>query len=180
MKTSRLPAIPVLVLFLALAVSAGPQDAQSRFVDINIDALFEGPLIANPVFMELTGVKVLRREDDSTMVLAVAVTDIRDDTGKDKLRRMKVCRSKALASLMQQNEEIQVWTYSKSTDQTVIVIEDGVEHGKNLSEILDITRTKAEGFVKDMPVVGTWKSRDRKLFYQALGKIFKPDDLTVH
>jgi hypothetical protein len=148
MKINRLLAFPVLTLVLALAATAEPPASKSSFVDINIDAPFDGPLLANAVFMELTGVKVLRWEGNSTMVLAVAMTDIRDDTGKDKLRCMKVCRSKALSSLMQQNEEIQVWTYSKSTDQTVIVIEDGVEHGKSLSEILDITRTKAEGFVK--------------------------------
>ena len=48
---------------------------------------------------------------------------------------------------------------------------DGKEHGRNVSEFLEVTKTKVQGIAKDMPVVGRWKSKEGDVFYLAIGGI---------
>jgi hypothetical protein len=64
-----------------------------------------------------------------------------------------------------------VFHTEESRDKTVIVNSDGKERGRNVSEFLEITKTKVQGVAKDMPVVGRWKSKEGDVFYLAIGGI---------
>jgi hypothetical protein len=53
--------------------------------------------------------------------------------------------------------------------RSVLKLDDGKESAKSLAEVISVTRAKAEGLVKGMSRVGTWRSRDSRTFYLALG-----------
>ena len=158
---------PVLLLLALLAAADGPE--AEKFSEAEIDKPFDGYLLANPLLMEVTGAKVIRLPNGNQVVLAVASTVLKDKSAEDRLRAEKVCRVKALASVVAEKEGVQVAHVEQLKEQTVIVLDNGKETGKSVTELLQITKTKVEGITKDMPVVGRWKSKEGEVFYLAIG-----------
>ena len=103
------------------------------------------------------------------LIAALQSTVLKDKSAQDRLRAEKVCRIKALATVVAEKQGIQVAHVEQLKEQTVIVLEKGKETAKSVSELLQITKTKVEGITKDMPVVGQWKSMDGDVFYLAIG-----------
>ena len=159
-----------LLLFPMILLGAEPS-AADKFSDVQIAKPFEHYLLASPLLMESAGAKVIKLPQSRSLVVAVASTVLKDDSAKERLRAEKVCRVKALAALVQEKKGVQVFHTEESTDRTVIVNVDGKEHGKSVSEFLEVTKTKVQGIAKDMPVVGRWKSKDGEVFYLAIGGV---------
>lgn len=156
----------VTLLFGALLVLAA--DA-AKFSEVEIEKPFDTYLQANPLLMEVAGAKVIRLKGGKQVVLAVASTVLKDKSAEDRLRAERVCRMKALAHLVAEKQGVQVYHVEKVKEKTEIIRDNGKESGKNVSELLQITKTKVKGMAKDMPVVGRWKSKDGKVFYLAIG-----------
>ena len=166
-----------LLLIPMFLLGAGPS-AADRFSDVRIDKPFDRYLLANPLLMESTGAKVIKLPKKRSLVLAVASTVLKDNSAQERLRAEKVCRVKAFAAQVQEQKGVQVFHTEESTDKTVIANVDGKEHGRNVSEFLEITKTKVQGIAKDMPVVGRWKSKEGDVFYLGIGGIInKKGDL---
>lgn len=157
------------VLFLTCA--SAPADDTNRFTAVDIRAPFDAYLAAKPLLMEYAGATVIKLDDGRKVILSVASTTVNDDSPKDRLRMQKVCRSKALANVVAETRGIQVAYASKVEDRTQIVIEDGKETAKSIEEVLEVSKTTVEGLVANLPVVGTWYSRDRSMFFLALGYV---------
>jgi hypothetical protein len=153
---------------LAVGGEAGDQD---KFSAIEIEKPFAVYLRADPLLMEVSGAKVIRLKNGNHVVLAVASTVLKNDSASERLRAEKVCRVKALASVVAEKQGVQVAHLEQIKDTTVIVIENGKETAKCVEEVLQVTRTKVEGITRDMPVVGRWKSKDGTVFYLALGVV---------
>ncbi|MBF0227838.1 MAG: hypothetical protein HQK76_20520 [Desulfobacterales bacterium] len=139
------------------------------FMDIEIEEPFKPYLLNNRTLMEMGGVKILKLDDGRKVILCVTMTEYNDDSAKDKIRRIKVCRNKAVANLLTEKEGVQVATYSKTSEQSVIVTENGVEKGKSIAESLEITEAKAKGIVQSLPIIGKWRSKDGGTFFLAIG-----------
>ena len=105
------------------------------------------------------------------MIVSVASTVLKDDSGSERLRAERVCRPKALASVIAQRTGVQIAHSEESKDKTIVVIIDGQEKAKSISELLEVTKSKVSGIARDMPVVGRWKSKDGMIFYLAIGAI---------
>jgi hypothetical protein len=73
--------------------------------------------------MEVAGCKIIRRKDGSTVVIAVGSTALNDKGAADKLRAEKVCRVKALTSLVAEKQGVQIAHVEESKDSTVVVFE---------------------------------------------------------
>ena len=158
------------LLVACLVLGAEPTVAD-KFSDVRIDKPFDGYLRANLLLMESSGAKVVKLPKGHSLVVAVASTVLKDKSATERLRAEKVCRVKALASLVGEQKGVQVFHTEESRDRTVIVNQDGKETGKSVSEFLEITRTKVQGIAKDMPVVGRWKSKEGDVFYLAIGAV---------
>lgn len=163
--------IACLLLFVALADNGSAQD----FADVEIDKQFQTFLTNNRLLMEVTGAKAIRCQDGKIAVIGVASTVIKDESAKERLRAERVCRIKALANVVGEKEGIQVARLEKLEERTRVVIDAEGESAESISELLQITQTKVEGIAKDMPVIGTWKSKDRDVFYLAIG-VFLNDE----
>lgn len=157
-----------IFLFLTLLATADNADAK-KFSEVEIEKAFDVYLQANPLLMEVTGAKIIRLENGNQVVLAVASTVLKDKSAQDRLRAEKVCRIKALASVVAEKAGVQVAHVEQLKEKTVVILDNGKETGKSVSELLQITKTKVEGITKDMPVVGRWKSKEGDVFYLAIG-----------
>ena len=159
------------ILLMPILILGAEPSAADRFSDVRIEKPFDRYLLASVVLMENTGTKVIKLPKERSMVVAVASTVLNDSSARERLRAEKVCRVKAIAYLLQEQKGVRVFHSEESTDKTVIVNEDGKEHGRSFSQFLEITKTKVQGIAKDMPVVGHWKSKEGDVFYLALGGI---------
>jgi len=140
-----------------------------QFSDVEIDKQFRPYLVGNPLLMEVTGAKVIRKKDGQTILLSVASTVLKDDSAKERLRAEKVCRTKALAGIIAEKKGIQVCHVETLNEKTEVVIDEKGEHATSVSELLQVTQTKVQGISKDMPVIGRWRSKDGDVFYLAIG-----------
>ena len=169
-----------VALLLVAVLCADDAALEKKFSDIDIETAYRSYLTSNTLLMEVTGSKVIRLPKRKTVVIAVASTAIKDDSAKERLRAERVCRTKALASVVAERQGVQVAHTEELRDETTIVIDKNGETGKNVSELVQLTKTKVEGIVKDMPVVGRWKSKDGDVFYLALGVILDKDGEPIH
>lgn len=159
-------------LLCGLFLVAGADDeAKPRFSAIEIEKPFAKYLQANPLLMEVAGAKIIRLQNGRQLVLAVGSTGLKDKSAKERLRAEQVCRIKALVSLVAEKQGVQVAREELLKEQTVVIIDNGKETGKSVSELLAITKTKVEGLARDMPVVGRWRSADGTIYYLAIGAI---------
>ena len=152
-----------------LLLGAGDADASALFSEVKLTKPFDEYLLANPLLMEVSGAKVIELANGRHVVLAVASTAVKNDGAEDRLRREKVCRVKALASVVADKQGVQIAHTEILKEQTVVVIENGKEEAKSVSEYLELTKSKVDGIARDMPVVGRWKSKDGAIFYLAIG-----------
>lgn len=155
------------VLLFALAMPA--EDA--RFADVVIEKPYRTYLMANPVLMEIAGAKIIRLQDGNQLLLAVGSTVLKDNKPRTRIDAEKVCRVKALASIVAEKKGVQVAHVEKVEERTVVVIENGKETGKSVSEVMQLTKTEVRGLAPGMSVIGRWKSKDGEVFYLALGLI---------
>ena len=143
----------------------------AQFRDVEIEVDFEKYLISNPLLMEVAGAKVVRRKDGSNVVIAVGSTVLNDGSAKERLRAEKVCRVKALTSLVAEKQGVQIAHVEELKDETVVVLENGTEKATSVMDLLKITKAKVEGITRDMPVIGRWRSAEGDTFYLAIGAI---------
>lgn len=145
------------------------KNGSAEFSSVEIEAEFDVYLRSNPLVMEVAGSKIIRRKDGSTVVIAVGSTAMNSDSAKERLRAEKVCRVKALASLVAEKQGVQVAHVEELKDETVVVLENGTEKATNVMDLLKITKAKVDGIARDMPVIGRWRSADGDIYYLAIG-----------
>lgn len=159
---------PLACLLIALA----PADAiDDKFRDVTLEKAYAPYLRGSVVLMEVAGAKVVRLKNGRRVVLGVGSVVLKDDSARARIDAEKVCKVKALAAVVGEREGVQVAHEEKVADKTVIVLDEKGEKATSVSEVMSIARTKTQGIVKGMSVVGKWLSKDGKVLYVALGSI---------
>lgn len=157
---------------LIVVLLGADKPPEPRFRNVEIEADFEPYLTSNRLLMEVTGAKVIRRKDGTSVVISVGSTVLKDSSAKERLRAEKICRVKALASVVAEKQGIQVAHTEMVKEETVIVLDEAKERATSVMEVLQVTKTKVEGMTRDMPVIGQWRSTDGETYYLAIGAIF--------
>lgn len=156
---------------LIVVLLGADKPPEPRFRDVEIETEFEPYLTSNRLLMEVTGAKVIRRKDATSVVIAVASTVLKDGSAKERLRAEKVCRVKALASVVAEKQGLQVAHTEQVKEETVVILDEAKERATSVMEVLQVTKTKVEGMTRDMPVIGQWRSAEGDTFYLAIGAI---------
>jgi hypothetical protein len=149
--------------------------ARRKFTDITIDKEFEPYLRRHPYLMEFSGARVIREESGGSVLLSVASVALSDTTPLGLEKAKRVGRIKAIASVVSEEQGIQVVHLERLAETDVITTVDGKESGTSSSEYLQMTEATVRGITKDMPVIGTWRSRDHEILYVALGTFLDAD-----
>jgi len=144
------------------------------FSSVKIEEQFSPFFRANQLLMELAGARIIKFDDGSKLLMAVGCTDVRDNSPKEQLRRITVCRAKAQGAFAAEQSGVKVSTCAKFTEKTLVSVANGEEKGVSLSESMEMTESEAKAIIPGLPVIGTWMSKDGKMFYLAIGKIIAP------
>jgi len=166
----------VIVTSLLMASDAG---LSQRFSEVEIDDVFRPYLVSNRLLMDVAGAKIIRLRDGRSVVISVASTVLKDKSAKDRLRAERVCRTKALANIVAEQNDVQVSRMEILGEESRIVNDANGESGASVSEMLQVTKSKVSGIAKDMPVIGRWKSKEGDVLYLAIGAIVNKDGEVV-
>ena len=131
---------------------------------------FKPFLLSDPILLEVGGCKAFRTEDGKTVLIAVGIAEVKDQSAKDRIRRQKVAEQKAFGELAK-HQEVEVTFFSERYKTTSILSQNGVESGSSQKISSSRITMKAEAYFDEMLTVGRWYSGDGKLFFLAKGCI---------
>ena len=139
--------------------------------DFRADPRFEKYLRANPLLLDVSGLKVIQLRNGNRVVLAVAATELADDSAAERIRAEKVCRLRAMTTTLRATESVQVAQAETLKGGGLKLKLASTQPVKSLGEVLELTTAKVEGLVREMPPVARWKSGDGKRFFLATGQV---------
>lgn len=128
-------------------------------------------VMVNKKILTSTGVKKIKCADGKTFIFCIVYTPNKGDSALARQTMIKICRNKALAEVLR-SRGCTVHTMNRLKSGTVEISDGENTSYQNISELLQITQTEARGVVSDWPVVGTWLSSDKSVFYLATGRLF--------
>src|SRR5262249_151731 len=152
--------ITALLLYAVLETAA-----DDKFVDVTMEKPYDAYLLSNPLLMEVAGPKVLRLSDGRRVVLAVASVALRADKPQTRLGAERICGARATASVAAEQQGVQIAHIERVEDRSVVVIENGKETGRNIVQVLQITKSQVRGIVRGLTIVGRWKSKEHNVYY---------------
>ncbi len=129
---------------------------------------FKPFLLSDPILLEVGGCKAFRTGDGKTVLIAVGIAEVKDQSAKDRIRRQKVAEQKAFGELAK-HQEVEVTFFSERFKSTAISSKNGVETGSSHKISSSRITVKAEAYFDEMLTVGRWYSGDGKLFCLAKG-----------
>ena len=139
------------------------------FKDIKIEKPFAEFLANNPLLMDLAGAIIVDLGRDGRLLIGVGKVVLKDGSPQDLLRAERVATLKARTAVIGERDGVKI-SYLKRVEDLIIIVKD--EEGEkaiSVSERLKVTQEKIEGIAKNLPVVGSWKSEDGRIFYIAVG-----------
>jgi len=154
----------LLLLFLATGFQLS-----SEFSDVEFqDERFRPYLLANKSMMS-NGAKIIKLQNGTYAIISVASKVLDDQLPATLLEAETVTRIKALREIVGFTKGVQISSVQKNQDQLEIKNEGKGTEAKSLSAYLEITESKVQGVTKGMAKVAQWQSKDRKVFYMAMG-----------
>jgi len=157
-----------LIFSASLALIATAQERDS-ICDATIDPAFELALFINPILAATGGADVVQCPDGSYFV-AIGVTSIQGSDAKEQMRQLKVGRMQAIKAIAEFIQPSKIDMQTTLHETTEVITQSGKKSGNQTKELTESTRTTIEGMITAPPQVGVWKSKDRQLFFYAVGK----------
>lgn len=140
------------------------------FSDVNVENDFAPYLYADLQLMEDGGTKLYELSKKRFLLISVGMTEVRSQSIKELIRQKKAAKLHALSALLKMTG-VHVTSVSVLTDKTTIHhTPNDQEKVENLETLFELTKEEAEGKIRSLPVIGTWYSKDKTIFYTALGE----------
>ena len=145
-----------------------------KVINVEIDPQYVSFIPMNDRLLTTTGMKKIKLPDGKMLMCCIVYTPYKGDSALEHQKMITICRNKALAEI-QRSRKCTVHAV-KSLKTTMHEVSDGenVEY-KNVSELLSVTKTEVYGVVSSWPVLGTWTSADKGVFYLMVGNVFNTD-----
>ena len=157
--------VAVFLLLPSIILSSQPDPIN----DAKIDKEFETVVMQLPLLLAQGGATVVETEA-GRFFIAVGVTDVREESAQDKLRRIRVGRVQAQKEAVSFLEHTKVVAEEKLVEKTTVTTQDGKKIVEALKTLDQSTVTTVQGVLGTLPQIGTWESADGKLFFYAIGK----------
>ncbi|MFA6101251.1 MAG: LPP20 family lipoprotein [Victivallaceae bacterium] len=135
------------------------------------EAGFKAPFARlEPFVIENGGVRIVEC-DGGKYLFAIGMTDLRDDSPREKLRRLTVARTKAVRELIRMIEKTRIEVKEESKGEVKIVQDaSSVPKVQHEETSIEQYREEIDSFIKVPEVVATWQSENDQFFYVAIGK----------
>lgn len=155
--------IVTLALFTTASCAHEPVIVGGIFTP-GYDTLIE----SNPIIAQEGGAAVIDK-DGKHYFVAVGVTSVQGTSSAERLRQIRVGRINALRSAAEFVTPVEVKTETKLEEKTTVVTTSIGKTAQSVKQLDEITRTRVKAVIQAPTQVGTWLSKDGKLFYYAVG-----------
>jgi hypothetical protein len=129
-------------------------------------------LQGSPVLCRNGGVRGFFFENNRKALIAVGSAKIKGVGPKALNQASKVARLKAMRSLLENREGIQLSSVEYLKEQEQLWLYTNSEQCVFLSQFLSIQEERVSGLVKALPKVATWEDPTGRILYFAIGKFF--------
>jgi hypothetical protein len=158
----------IFLLLLPISTTTQANDTYPMFQSMVIDPSFHDALIQDREFMKKGGAKVFAMNDGSCLLIGIAKTFPDGGSPETILRAKREGEILARAEILSFSGDIQIST--SRVAKTGSLQTEKTNGTVSLSSFLQITETKVEGIIRQLPIVGTWWSEDNRTLYVAVGK----------
>lgn len=161
----------ILAFFIAFSLFAG----ETEFSNVIIDEEFLPFFKAKKSLMSLPGVKEFTSPGKKSRIIVCVTSMAASGTSSLDIKKMtEICRLKAQLEFLRA-DGVHMSSYYKVDNRLTVIGEGKQQKIKSLSTYLNVVEERVSGFVKGLPVVGRWFSKDKSVFYLAIGTILKDD-----
>ena len=160
----------IFLLLLPISTTAQANDTSLPFRSIAIEAQFYDVLIQRPGFMKEGGAKVFSLNDGSLSLIGIGKVFPENNKPEAMLQERRKGEILARSAVLALGGDVEISTYKGLTESS---FSSKGENRIPLSSFFQITETRVEGKVQQLPVVGTWWSANHSTLYVAVGKIVK-------
>lgn len=160
------------IIILLLSLNSGYTPELLKFSEVSVSENFKPYLFSNPLLMETAGAKIIRLSNGQSLIISVEFVELGDNLKSTILEAKNKCEIKARANILGQTQGYKIYRSQTLEEKTEIRLDNSIEQGKSLSTYTDIIKSETSGIIKGMEVIGTWKSKDKLLFYLAIGCCF--------
>jgi hypothetical protein len=138
---------------------------EPAFEDVQIRPPFHNALLSDPAFMRRGGARVVVCKADDRLILGVGKVLVQP--GESTVELTRKGEIQARATLLEFSNGAELRRYQSHKETTVP--SPGDSGALSVSSFFDIAQSKVEGKIRQLPVVGTWRSHDFKFLYVAVG-----------
>ncbi len=163
------------ITILLLSLNSGYTPEVPKFSEVSVSENFKPYLFSNPLLMETAGAKIIRLSNGQSLIISVEFVELGDNFKASILEAKNKCEIKARANILGQTKGYKIYRTETLEEKTEIRLDNSIEQGKSLSTYTNIIKSETSGIIKGMEVIGTWKSKDKFLFYLAIGCCFDKD-----
>ena len=163
------------ITILLLSLNSGYTPEVPKFSEVSVSENFKPYLFSNPLLMETAGAKIIRLSNGQSLIISVEFVELGDNFKASILEAKNKCEIKARANILGQTKGYKIYRTETLEEKTEIRLDNSIEQGKSLSTYTNIIKSETSGIIKGMEVIGTWKSKDKLLFYLAIGCCFDKD-----
>lgn len=160
---------------MLLSLNSGYMPELLKFSEVFVSENFKPYLFSNPMLMETAGAKIIRLSNGQSLIISVEFVELGDNFKASILEAKNKCEIKARANILGQTKGYKIYRTETLEEKTEIRLDNSIEQGKSLSTYTNIIKSETSGIIKGMEVIGTWKSKDKLLFYLAIGCCFDKD-----
>lgn len=159
---SRANTLFICLLLALVVLDICPNDAFPKgrpdFKEIEIRTPFREILMENPEFMHEGGASCFSEAAGATVLIGIAKVAPENHQPQSILKARRAGEILARTAILELRDGIKISTVK------------GIEQGNTLSSFFQVTETQVEGKIRQLPVIGTWMSPDRRFLYVAVGE----------
>lgn len=155
----------IVIIFLLLEPCRA-QDV-TNFREVEIEAPFHNLLLNHPEFMEEGGAQVFICDDDTKFLIGISKVVPEDSGEKAMQQARRIGEIHARTAILEHKEGVEISTYRR--------LEECAGNKIALSSFFQVTEARVEGIVNNLPVIGSWNSRNQNVIYIAVGKVMNAD-----
>jgi hypothetical protein len=146
---------------LFLLPASGRTQAEQAFREVEIEIGFHDLLVRHPVFMEQGGARLFEADDGRLALIGIGKVFPEDHRAEAMIQVRRKGEIRARSAILELGASIEISTSRSQKEESLI----------SLSSFFQVTETRVEGMIQQLPVVGRWCSPNHSTFYIAVGKM---------
>lgn len=169
------PIISVCMALLVTVFTASPAFAADEGrLNATIEKPFKQMLATHPELAKTGGARVVKTDQNGLALIGVSRIVPSGDQKGDRQGLIRIGAIKARTNILKFSHGVEVSTYRGAGEKTGIG--DKPSESMTLDAFFQVTEERVSGKIEQLPVIGSWWSKDRGAFHVAVGTVRKAVD----